>query len=111
MLTATAAVMALGLGDQVALITDGRFSGATRGPAIGHVSPEAAEGGPIALVQDGDEILIDIENRRLDLLVDEKGLEERKAKWKPPVKPLRRGILRRYAKMALSADKGGALEY
>ncbi len=111
MLTATAAVMALGLGDQVALITDGRFSGATRGPAIGHVSPEAAEGGPIALVQDGDEIEIDIEKRRLDLLVDEKELEERRAKWKPLQKPLRRGILRRYAKMALSADKGGALEY
>ncbi|ABU82141.1 dihydroxy-acid dehydratase [Ignicoccus hospitalis] len=111
MLTATAAVMALGLGDKVALVTDGRFSGATRGPAIGHVSPEAAAGGPIALVQDGDEIVIDIEKRRLDLLVDEKELEERRARWKPKVKPLRRGILRRYAKMALSADKGGALEY
>jgi len=92
-------------------VTDGRFSGATRGPAIGHVSPEAAAGGPIALVQDGDEIVIDIEKRRLDLLVDEKELEERRARWKPKVKPLRRGILRRYAKMALSADKGGALEY
>ncbi len=111
MLTATAAVMALGLGDKVALVTDGRFSGATRGPAIGHVSPEAAVGGPIALVQDGDEILIDIENRRLDLLVDEKELQRRREEWKPKVKPLRRGILRRYAKMALSADKGGALEY
>ncbi len=111
MLTATAAVMALGLGDKVALVTDGRFSGATRGPAIGHVSPEAAAGGPIALVQDGDEILIDIENRRLDLLVDEKELQRRREEWKPKVKPLRRGILRRYAKMALSADKGGALEY
>ncbi len=111
MLTATAAVMALGLGDKVALVTDGRFSGATRGPAIGHVSPEAAVGGPIALVQDGDEILIDIENRRLDLLVDEKELQRRKEVWKPKVKPLRRGILRRYARMALSADKGGALEY
>ena len=111
MLTATAAVMALGLGDKVALVTDGRFSGATRGPAIGHVSPEAAVGGPIALVQDGDEILIDIENRRLDLMVDEKELQRRKEEWKPKVKPLRRGILRRYAKMALSADKGGALEY
>ena len=111
MLTATAAVMALGLGDKVALVTDGRFSGATRGPAIGHVSPEAAVGGPIALVQDGDEIFIDIENRRLDLMVDEKELQRRKEEWKPKIKPLRRGILRRYAKMALSADKGGALEY
>jgi dihydroxy-acid dehydratase len=111
MLTATAAVMALGLGDKVALVTDGRFSGATRGPAIGHVSPEAAVGGPIALVEDGDEILIDIENRRLDLLVDENELRRRKESWKPKKKPLRRGILRRYAKMALSADKGGALEY
>ena len=111
MLTATAAVMALGLGDKVALVTDGRFSGATRGPAIGHVSPEAAAGGPIALVEDGDEILIDIENRRLDLLVDEDELRKRRERWKPKVKPLRRGVLRRYAKMALSADKGGALEY
>ncbi|ALU11517.1 dihydroxy-acid dehydratase [Ignicoccus islandicus DSM 13165] len=111
MLTATAAVMALGLGESVALVTDGRFSGATRGPAIGHVSPEAAEGGPIALVRDGDEIVIDIENRKLDLLVDEKELEERRKEWKPLKKPLRRGVLRRYAKMALSADKGGALEY
>ena len=111
MLTATAAVMALGLGDRVALVTDGRFSGATRGPAIGHVSPEAAAGGPIALVEDGDEILIDIENRRLDLLVDEDELQKRRERWKPKVKPLRRGVLRRYAKMALSADKGGALEY
>ncbi len=111
MLTATAAVMALGLGDKVALVTDGRFSGATRGPAVGHVSPEAAVGGPIALVEDGDEILIDIENRRLELLVDEKELQRRRESWKPKVKPLKRGILRRYAKMALSADKGGALEY
>jgi len=111
MLTATAAVMALGLGDKVALVTDGRFSGATRGPAIGHVSPEAAVGGPIALVEDGDEIEIDIENRIINLLVDEKELEKRKESWKPKVKPLRRGILRRYARMALSADRGGALEY
>ena len=71
MLAPTAALMGLGLGDSVALITDGRFSGGTRGPCIGHISPEAAEGGPIALVEEGDRILLDIPARRLELLVDE----------------------------------------
>ncbi len=108
MLTATAALMALGLGDKVALVTDGRFSGATRGPCVGHVSPEAAEGGPIALVKDGDKIVIDIKNRKLDLLVSEAELERRRRAWKPKVKKLK-GVLRRYARLANSADKGAAL--
>ena len=77
MLAPTAAIMGMGLGDSVALITDGRFSGGTRGPCIGHISPEAAEGGPIALVEDGDRILLDIPARRLELLVDEKILAVR----------------------------------
>ena len=79
MLAPTAAIMGMGLGDSVALITDGRFSGGTRGPCIGHISPEAAEGGPIALVEDGDRILLDIPARKLELLVDEATLAARRA--------------------------------
>ena len=78
MLAPTATLMGLGLGDSVALVTDGRFSGGTRGPCIGHISPEAAEGGPIALVEEGDGILLDIPARRLELLVDEKTLALRR---------------------------------
>ncbi len=107
MLTATSIIVGMGL-DRVALITDGRFSGATRGLAIGHVSPEAAEGGPIALVEEGDEIAIDIPNRRLDLLVDEATLSKRKAKWKPP-KPKEKGFLAIYSLLATSADEGAIM--
>jgi len=106
MLAPTAAIMGLGLGDSVALITDGRFSGGTRGPCIGHVSPEAAEGGPIALVQDGDRILLDIPNRKLDLLVDEATLAARKAAWKAPEPKIKTGWLARYAKVVTSAYTG-----
>jgi len=106
MLAPTAAIMGLGLGDSVALITDGRFSGGTRGPCIGHVSPEAAEGGPIALVQDGDRILLDIPNRKLDLLVDEATLAGRKAAWKAPEPKIKTGWLARYAKVVTSAYTG-----
>jgi dihydroxy-acid dehydratase len=105
MLTPTSTIAGMGLDKDVALITDGRFSGGTRGAAIGHVSPEAASGGPIALVRDGDHILIDIPGRRLDLLVDAAELEERRKGFKPPVKKLT-GVLKRYAEMSLSADKG-----
>jgi Dihydroxyacid dehydratase/phosphogluconate dehydratase len=84
MLAPTAALMGLGLGDSVALITDGRFSGGTRGPCIGHISPEAAQGGPIALVEDGDRIVLDIPARKLELLVDDAVLAERRAKWSAP---------------------------
>jgi dihydroxy-acid dehydratase len=105
MLTPTSVIAGMGLDKDVALITDGRFSGETRGAAIGHCSPEAAQGGPIALVRDGDRILIDIPARRLDLLVDDEELSERKKAFVPPQKKLT-GVLKRYAQMCLSADKG-----
>ncbi len=107
MLAATATITGMGL-RRVALITDGRFSGATRGPAIGHVSPEAAEGGPIALVREGDEVLIDIPRRRLDLLVSQDVLEERRREWKPKVKE-ETGFLRIFSMLAESADRGAVL--
>jgi dihydroxy-acid dehydratase len=106
MLAPTAALMGLGLGDSVALITDGRFSGGTRGPCIGHVSPEAAEGGPIALIQDGDRILLDIPNRRLDLLLDEETLTARREQWTAPEPKIKTGWLARYAKVVTSAYTG-----
>jgi dihydroxy-acid dehydratase len=106
MLAPTAAIMGLGLGDSVALITDGRFSGGTRGPCIGHISPEAAEGGPIALVEEGDEISLDIPNRRLELLVDEKTLAERREGWRRPEPKIKTGWLARYAKVVTSAYTG-----
>lgn len=106
MLAPTAAIMGLGLGDSVALITDGRFSGGTRGPCIGHISPEAAQGGPIALVEDGDRILLDIPARRLELLVDEATLADRRAKWQAPPAKIKGGWLARYAKVVTSAHTG-----
>lgn len=106
MLAPTAAIMGMGLGDSVALITDGRFSGGTRGPCIGHISPEAAEGGPIALVEDGDRILLDIPARKLELLVDEATLAGRLAKWKAPEPKIKTGWLARYAKAVTSAHTG-----
>jgi dihydroxy-acid dehydratase len=99
-------LMGLGLGDSVALITDGRFSGGTRGPCIGHISPEAAEGGPIGLVEDGDAILLDIPNRRLELHVDEKILDERRARWRAPEPKIKTGWLARYAAVVTSANTG-----
>jgi dihydroxy-acid dehydratase len=106
MLAPTAALMGLGLGDSVALITDGRFSGGTRGPCIGHISPEAAEGGPIALVEEGDRILLDIPARRLELLVDEQTLAERRERWQAPEPKIKSGWLARYAKVVTSAYTG-----
>ncbi len=106
MLTPTSAISGLGLGGEVALLTDGRFSGGTRGAAIGHISPEAAEGGVIGLVQEGDRIRIDIPGRSLELLVDEAELEKRRLDWKPYPKEIRSSILRRYSRMASSAAKG-----
>ncbi|MBE1423924.1 dihydroxy-acid dehydratase [Desulfomicrobium macestii] len=106
MLTPTSAISGLGLGGEVALLTDGRFSGGTRGAAIGHISPEAAEGGIIGLVQEGDLIRIDIPARSLELLVDEAELEKRRQNFKPFVKEIRSSILRRYSRMASSAAKG-----
>lgn len=105
MLTPTSTIAGMGLDRDVALITDGRFSGGTRGAAIGHCSPEAAEGGPIALVQEGDRIRIDIPARKIDLLVDEAELIRRRQSFRPPEKKLT-GVLKRYARETLSADKG-----
>ena len=109
MLTPTSAICGMGLAKSVALITDGRFSGASKGPCVGHVSPEAAAGGPIALVHEGDEIAIDIEAGTLDLLVDEDELERRRAAWEPPAPKYTTGVLSRYAKLVTSADKGAYL--
>jgi len=106
MLAPTAALMGLGLGDSVALITDGRFSGGTRGPCIGHISPEAMEGGPIALVEEGDQIVLDIPNRKLELIVDDKTLEQRKGAWQRPEPKIKTGWLSRYAKVVTSAYTG-----
>ena len=106
MLAPTAALMGLGLGDSVALITDGRFSGGTRGPCIGHISPEAAVGGPIALVEDGDSIELDIPARSLKLLVSDEVLAERRSRWVAPEPKIKKGWLARYAKVVTSAHTG-----
>ncbi|MFP4344792.1 MAG: dihydroxy-acid dehydratase [Anaerolineales bacterium] len=106
MLSATSAIVGVGLGEDVALITDGRFSGVTRGAAIGHVSPEAVEGGLIALVEEGDEILIDIPHRALTLEVDEEEITRRRAAWTPPEPRVKEGYLYRYAQMVTSANTG-----
>jgi dihydroxy-acid dehydratase len=106
MLTPTSAIAGAGLDREVALITDGRFSGATRGASIGHVSPEAFEGGPIALVRDGDEIEIDIPGRSLNLLVDEGELKIRAEAWQPRQPRYQTGFLSRYVKLVRGADEG-----
>lgn len=106
MLTPTSAVAGMGLDKEVALITDGRFSGATRGASIGHVSPEAAAGGPIALVQEGDRIRIDILANRLELLVDEEELSRRRELWTSPEPRIKSGYMKRYAEMVQSASSG-----
>ncbi len=110
MLNPTSAICGMGLGERVALITDGRFSGATRGASIGHVSPEAALGGPIAFVEEGDIIDIDIPNHTIELRVDKTVLEARKAKWVCPEPRIKTGYLSRYAKLVTSAAKGAVLE-
>ena len=110
MLNPTSAIAGMGLDKEVALITDGRFSGATRGASIGHVSPEAALGGPIALVEEGDPIAIDIPNCKIDILVDEAVLAARKAAWTCPEPKIKTGYLARYAKLVTSAAKGAVLE-
>jgi len=110
MLNPTSAICGMGLGESVALITDGRFSGATRGAAIGHVSPEAAEGGIIALVEEGDIISIDITNCKIHLNVSDEVLEARRAAWVCPEPKVKTGYLARYAKLVSSADKGAILQ-
>jgi dihydroxy-acid dehydratase len=109
MLSPTSAIMGMGLGDKVALITDGRFSGGTRGACVGHISPEAAAGGPIGVVEDGDEILIDIPNRRLELLIPEEELRRRLESFVPKQKEIRSPWLRRYVRFVSSASKGAVL--
>ncbi len=110
MLNPTSAIAGMGLDKEVALITDGRFSGATRGASIGHVSPEAALGGPIAFVEEGDVISIDIPNHTIELKVDDATLAARKAKWVCPEPRIKTGYLARYAKLVASAAKGAVLE-
>ena len=110
MLNPTSAIAGMGLDESVALITDGRFSGATRGASIGHVSPEAASGGNIGLVEEGDMIAIDITNKTIELKVSDEELEARRAKWVCPEPKIKTGYLARYAKLVSSADKGAILE-
>lgn len=110
MLNPTSAIMGMGLGSSVALITDGRFSGASRGAAIGHVCPEAAVGGPIALVEEGDTIRIDIGANKLELLVPEEVMDARRASWKPRKPEITTGYLARYAALVTSANRGAVLE-
>ena len=110
MLSPTSAVAGMGLDEKVALITDGRFSGASRGASIGHISPEAAEGGIIALVKEGDTISIDIPNNKLELLVDDAELEKRRAEWKAPEPKITKGYMARYAKQVTSAYTGAVLK-
>ncbi|MBQ9325967.1 MAG: dihydroxy-acid dehydratase [Clostridia bacterium] len=109
MLNPTSAIVGMGLGSSVALITDGRFSGATRGASIGHVSPEAASGGPIALVEEGDLIHIDIPAHTIQLMVDEETLQKRREAWVCPPPKITTGYLARYARLVSSADKGAIL--
>ena len=110
MLNPTSAIIGMGLGSTVALITDGRFSGASRGAAIGHVSPEAAVGGPIALVHEGDTILVDIPNNRLELKVSEEELAGRRAAWTPKKPKITEGYLGRYQALVTSGNRGAILE-
>lgn len=110
MLNPTSAIAGMGLGSSVALITDGRFSGASRGASIGHVSPEAAVGGPIALVEEGDIIKINIPENTLDFVVSEEELEERRAKWQPREPKITTGYLARYTAMVTSGNRGAILE-
>ncbi len=110
MLSPTSAIVGMGLGKDVALITDGRFSGGTQGAAIGHISPEAAEGGTIALVQEGDMIEIDIPARKLNLDVSDEELQKRKADWSPKEQKINTGYLGRYARMVSSGAKGAVVE-
>ena len=110
MLNPTSAIMGRGLGECVALITDGRFSGATRGASIGHVSPEAAVGGNIALVEEGDLIKIDINANTIDFVVSDEELSKRRANWKPRQPRITTGYLARYAALVTSGNRGAILE-
>ncbi|MDG5786319.1 dihydroxy-acid dehydratase [Evansella sp. AB-P1] len=110
MLAPTSAIAGRGLDKEVALITDGRFSGASRGISIGHISPEAAEGGPIAFVKNGDPILIDLPTRSIELLVEEEELKKRQEEWTKPEPKIKKGYLARYSKLVTSANTGGVMK-
>ena len=110
MLAPTAAIVGLGLADSVALITDGRFSGGTKGPCIGHISPEASSGGPIAILKDGDTIAIDIPNRKIEAKLNQEEIEKRFKNWKPVAPKIKTGYLSRYSRLVTSADKGAILK-
>ena len=110
MLVPTSAIAGMGLDADVALITDGRFSGGTRGAAMGHISPEAMEGGPIAIIQDGDRVAINIPKRRITLKVAEKEIEKRLSKWRPPKPKISRGYIARYARAVSSGGKGAVVK-
>ena len=110
MLSPTSAIMGRGLGNDVALMTDGRFSGGSHGFVVGHVTPEAAEGGPIALVQDGDQITIDAEENQITIHVDDTEMATRKAEWVAPEPRYKRGVLAKYAKQVSSASKGAVTD-
>ncbi len=110
MLSPTAAIAGMGLSESVALITDGRFSGGTRGPCIGHISPEAMEGGAIAILKDGDKIRIDITNRKIDVLLSDAEIKDRLNKWKPIEPKITKGYLARYARMVSSAAAGAVMK-
>ncbi len=109
MLSPTSAIAGMGLSESVALITDGRFSGGTRGPCIGHVSPEAMEGGPIAILKNGDRLRIDIPKRKIEVLISDKEIKERLSVWKKPEPKIRHGYLARYAKLVSSAASGAIM--
>jgi dihydroxy-acid dehydratase len=106
MLGVTSALMGAGLGDSVALVTDGRFSGATRGFMVGHVAPEAFHGGPLGILRDGDPIVIDVKNRRLDVELSETEIGDRRKTWKAPKPRDATGVLAKYAKLVSSASLG-----
>ena len=110
MLNPTSAIMGMGLGSSVALITDGRFSGASRGACIGHVSPEAAVGGPIALVEEGDTISIDINANSLNVKVSDEEMQRRRENWVPREPKITTGYLARYASLVTSGNRGAILE-
>ena len=110
MLSPTSEIAGMGLDKDVALITDGRFSGATRGASIGHVAPEAALGGPIAFIEEGDIIDIDITNHSMNVRVSDEEMSARKAKWQPREPRIKKGYLVRYASLVTSADKGAVLQ-
>lgn len=110
MLSPTATIAGMGLSESVALITDGRFSGGTRGPCIGHISPEAMEGGVIAIVKDGDKISIDIPKRKVDVILSDDEIKKRLSKWKPPKPKITKGYLARYTRMVTSAGTGAVMK-